>query len=115
MIAYNRIFRNFRTWKNYYGGLAQDIWIYNFNSKNIDKVTDWKGTDSYPMWYKNTIYFASDKGPENRMNIWAYDTQTKIFKQLTNFKDYDVDWPSLGNNGIVFQCGGFLYVIDLPG
>ena len=115
MIAYNRIFRNFRTWKNYYGGLAQDIWIYNFKSKNIDKVTDWKGTDSYPMWYKNTIYFASDRGPENRMNIWAYDMLTKIFKQLTNFKDYDVDWPSLGNNGIVFQCGGSLYVIDLPG
>ncbi len=113
-IAYNRIFRNFRTWKKYYGGLAQDIWIYDFNSKKIDRITDWKGTDSYPMWYKNTIYFASDRGPENRMNIWAYDIQTKNFRQITNFKDYDVDWPSLGNNGIVFQNGGSLYVIDLP-
>ena len=113
-IAYNRIFRNFRTWKKYYGGLAQDIWVYDFNSKKIDRITDWKGTDSYPMWYNNTIYFASDRGPENRMNIWAYDIQTKNFRQITNFKDYDVDWPSLGNNGIVFQNGGSLYVLDLP-
>ena len=113
-IAYNRIFRNFRTWKKYYGGLAQDIWIYDFNTKKIERVTDWKGTDSYPMWYGNTIYFASDRGPANRMNIWAYDLQTKSFRQITKFTDYDVDWPSLGNNGIVFQCGGSLYVIDLP-
>ncbi len=113
-IAYNRIFRNFRTWKNYYGGLAQDIWVYDFNTKKIDRITDWKGTDTYPMWYNNTIYFASDRGPENRMNIWAYEMQTKKFRQITNFKDYDVDWPSLGNNGIVFQCGGSMYVIDLP-
>ena len=113
-IAYNRIFRNFRTWKNYYGGLAQDIWIYDFNTKKIERVTDWKGTDSYPMWFGNMIYFASDRGPENRLNIWSYNIQTKKFKQITNFKDYDVDWPSLGDNGIVFQCGGSLNVLDLP-
>ncbi len=113
-IAYNRIFRNFRTWKDYYGGLAQDIWIYNFWTGKIERVTKWKGTDTYPMWYKNTIYFASDRGPEKRLNIWAYDIKTKEFRQITHFKDYDVDWPSLGDNGIVFQDGGSLYVIDLP-
>jgi len=34
-IAYNRIFRNFRTWKRYQGGLAQDVWLYNFKEKEI--------------------------------------------------------------------------------
>lgn len=113
-IAYNRIFRNFRTWKHYYGGLAQDIWIYDFKTHQTERVTTWKGTDTYPMWYKNTIYFASDRGDAHRLNIWAYDTSTKAFRQITHFKDYDVDWPSLGNNGIVFQNGGSLYVLDLP-
>src|SRR6201999_1843606 len=32
-IAYTRIFRDFRTWKRYDGGLAQDIDIYDFQSK----------------------------------------------------------------------------------
>lgn len=113
-IVYNRIFRNFRTWKKYYGGLAQDIWVYDFNTKKIERITHWKGTDTYPMWYNNKIYFASDRGAEGRLNIWSYDIQTKGFKQITHFKNYDVDWPSLGNNGIVFQCGGSLYVLDLP-
>ena len=113
-IAYNRIFRNFRTWKRYTGGLAQDIWIYDLSSHAIERVTDWKGTDTFPMWSGNTIYFASDRGPAKRLNIWAYDLKTKAFRQVTHFTDYDVDWPSLGDSGIVFQCGGSLYVIDLP-
>jgi tricorn protease len=113
-IAYNRIFRNFRTWKKYCGGLAQDIWVYDFTSQKTERVTHWKGTDTYPMWYKNTIYFASDRGPEKRLNIWAYDITSKQFRQVTHFTKYDVDWPSLGNNGIVFQDGGSLYVLDLP-
>ena len=113
-IAYNRIFRNFRTWKRYKGGLAQNIWIYDLKSKKIEQVTHYKGTDTYPMWYKNTIYFASDRGENHRLNIWAYDLNTKKFRQITHFKKYDVDWPSLGNNGIVFQNGGSLYVLDLP-
>ena len=113
-IAYNRIFRNFRTWKRYYGGLAQDIWIYDLATHGIQRVTDWKGTDTHPMWYRGTIYFASDRGNEKRLNIWAYDLQAKQFRQVTQFKDYDVDWPSLGDTGIVFQCGGDLYALDLP-
>ena len=32
-IAFNRIFRDFRTWKRYEGGLAQDIDIYDFETR----------------------------------------------------------------------------------
>jgi tricorn protease len=113
-IAYNRIFRNFRTWKDYYGGLAQDVWIYDLGTHALERVTDWKGTDTFPMWYHDTLYFASDRGADKRLNIWAYDLGTKAFRQITHFEDYDVDWPSLGDTGIVFQCGGALYAIDLP-
>ena len=113
-VAYNRIFRNFRTWKGYYGGLAQDIWIYDFTTREAERVTSWKGTDTDPMWYGDTIYFASDRGAEARLNIWAYDLGSKSFRQLTHFEDYDVDWPSLGDTGMTFQDGGSLYVIDLP-
>ncbi len=113
-IAYNRIFRNFRTWKRYQGGLAQDVWIYDLGTRRVKRVTDWKGTDTDPMWYGDTIYFSSDRGPRFRKNLWAYDLKTEQFRQVTHFEDYDVDWPSLGNDGIVLQCGGALYVLDLP-
>jgi tricorn protease len=111
-IVYNRIFRNFRTWKRYTGGMAQDIWIYDFAANGIEKITDYPGTDTYPMWYEDTIYFGSDRGPEHRVNLYSYDLKTKKTRQLSQFKDYDVNWPSLGPDSIVFENGGFLYVFD---
>ncbi|MEJ0045956.1 MAG: hypothetical protein WDN04_07425 [Rhodospirillales bacterium] len=42
--CYNRIFSNFRTWKRYQGGLAQQVFTYDFDTKKLNQVTDWKGT-----------------------------------------------------------------------
>ena len=36
-LAYNRVFREFRTWKRYRGGMADDIWIYDFDTKKTDQ------------------------------------------------------------------------------
>lgn len=118
-IAYNRIFRDFRTWKRYDGGLAQDIDIYDFQTRQLKHVTDWVGTETSPMWFGQTIYFLADHDSNRRRNIWAYDTRTGEFRQVTHFTDYDIDFPSLGAGpegqaGIVFQQGGKLHVLDVP-
>jgi tricorn protease len=118
-IAFNRIFRDFRTWKRYDGGLAQDIDIYDFEARKLTHVTDWPGTETSPMWYGKTIYFLADHDSSRRRNIWAYDTSTAAFRQVTHFTDYDIDFPSLGGGaegeaGIVFQQGGTLHVLDVP-
>jgi tricorn protease len=118
-IAYTRVFRDFRTWKRYQGGLAQDIDIYDFVTQQLKHVTDWPGTETSPMWYGKTIYFLADHDASQRRNIWAYDLGTAAFHQVTHFSDYDIDFPSLGGGaegeaGIVFQQGGRLHVLDLP-
>jgi tricorn protease len=113
-VAYNRIFRNFRQWKRYTGGLAQDITIYDIKNNVVDAViphTDY--TDTFPMWHGNTIYFTSDRGPEHRLNLYSYDQTSKQVEQLTKFDEFDVMWPSLGPDAIIFENGGFLYTFDL--
>ena len=113
-IAYNRIFRNFRTWKRYTGGLAQDIYIYDLKSNLLEqKIPHTDYTDSFPMWHGNTVYFTSDRGSEHRLNLYSYDLGAKEVKQLTHFTDFDVMWPSLGDASIVFENGGYLYLFDL--
>jgi tricorn protease len=112
-IAYNRIFRNFRTWKRYTGGMAQDIAIYDLKNNTYERLTDYPGTDTYPMWQGDTIYFGSDRGPGKRMNLYSYNLKNRQVRQLTDFKDFDVNWPSLGPDAIVFENGGYLYVFDL--
>jgi tricorn protease len=112
-IAYNRIFRNFRTWKRYRGGMQQQISFYNFTNNHYEQINDPDGNDTFPMWCGDTIYFDSDRGPEHRMNLYAYDRKTKAMRQITHFTEFDVNWPSLGPDSIVFENGGALYVFDL--
>jgi tricorn protease len=40
---------------------------------------------------------------------------TKQTKQVTKFTEYDVKWPSLGPDAIVFENGGKLHLLDLAG
>ena len=112
-VAYNQIFRNFRQWKRYTGGLAQDITIYDLKNNTVDATiphTEW--TDSFPMWHGNTIYFSSDRGPEHHLNLYSYDLNSKQVEQITHFTEFDVMWPSLGPDGIVFENAGYLYTLD---
>ena len=113
-IAYNRIFRNFRTWKRYNGGLAQQVYTFDFNTKQLQQVTNWSGTNTSPMWYGRKIYFLSDQDANRRANIWVYDQDTKQTREVTHFTDYDIDFPALGGDAIAFQQGGKLYELDLP-
>lgn len=112
-IAFNRIFRNFRTWKRYRGGLQQQISFYDFKTNHYEQLSDPDGNDTSPMWHGDTVYFDSDRGPDHRMNLFAYSPTTKEIRQLTHFTGFDVNWPSLGPDSIVFENGGFLYVFDL--
>ena len=113
-IAYNRIFRNFRTWKRYNGGLAQQVFTYDFNTRELTQLTDWSGTNTSPMWYGNRIYYLSDQDANRRANIWVMDTDAKQTREVTHFTDYDIDFPALGGDAIAFQQGGKLYRLDLP-
>ena len=112
-IAFNRIPRNALP-KRYLGGQHQNIYTYDPSTRRLAQITDWKGTDTAPMWYGGTIYFLSDRGAGFRANIWAYDLASKSSRQITRFTDFDVDMPSLGGHAITFQQGGLLYAVDLP-
>lgn len=110
-IAYNRVFREYRTWKRYRGGQADDIWVYDFKSKILENITNNPAQDVIPMWYGNKIYFISDRS--ETMNLFVYDINSKQTTQVTNFTDYDVKFPSLGKKHIAFENGGYVYLLDL--
>jgi tricorn protease len=112
-MAYNRIFREFRTWKKYRGGMADDVWIYDFETRNIENITNNPAQDIIPMWHQSKIYFLSDRDENKRMNLFVYDLSTKETKKLTNFTDYDIKFPSLGPGAIVFENAGYVYRFDL--
>lgn len=113
-LAYTPSSTNRRTWKRYRGGWAQDIWLFDLQTKSAKKITDWEGTDTYPMWADGkTVFYLSDNGPEHRLNIWKYDIPSGKRRQVTKFTDYDIKNPSFGAGAIVFQQGAKLRLLDI--
>src|SRR5258708_37642260 len=110
-IAFLSTSQEFRTWKRYRGGWAPPIGIYDLKNNKYEELPKTNGMDLFPMWHGSTIYFMSDR--DKVMNLYSYDLGSKQTRKLTNYAEYDIKWPSLGPDAIVYENGGLLYSYDL--
>ncbi|MBN2416395.1 PD40 domain-containing protein [bacterium] len=109
-IAYNRVSRENRTWKRYKGGTAQEVYLYDLATDKEVNLTNFEGTDRFPMWGKDRIYFTSDR--DRVLNIYSVDPAGGTITQLTHHTEYDARFPSMGGDRIVYEFGGSLRVYD---
>lgn len=109
-LAYNRVFREFRTWKHYKGGMADDVWIYDPEAGTVEAITDSESQDIFPMWIGDEIYYCSDR--DFTMNIFCYNTKTRQTQKVTTYEDYDVRFPSTDGKIIVYEHAGYIYKLD---
>ena len=111
-MAYNRVFREFRTWKRYRGGQADEIWLHHFGTGETTRLTSDPAQDIFPMWHGDRIYFVSEREESHQANLYVMDLKTRKPRRLTDFTEFAVKFPSLGDTGIVFENGGYLYHLD---
>jgi tricorn protease len=107
--VYTPIDREFRAWKRYRGGRAQDVWVYDLSANSSVRLTDSRATDHQPMWVGDTVYFVSDR--DYTLNLYAIDPAGGEARRLTDFED-DILWPSAGPQRIVFEKAGGLWRFD---
>jgi tricorn protease len=112
-IAYNESSRELRTWKRYRGGWTSHIGIFDLEAVTYKELPKVDANEMFPMWHGDGIYFVSDR--DGIMNIFRYDLGTEETRKLTDFTEYDVKWPSLGPDAIIFENGGELHLLDLAG
>lgn len=104
--------RDFRTWKRYQGGWAQDLHIFNLDGSGSVNITDHPRTDRDPMWIGDTIYYVSDRS--DFLNIYSYDPETGETAQVTDYSGADVRWPSEDGEGrIVYELDGGLRILNV--
>ncbi len=113
-LAYTPKSRSGRTWKRYRGGMAPDIWLFNLKTEEAKKVAESEANDEYPMWHGKTLYFLSDRGKYQRNNIYKYNLDTEAVTQVTYFENFDVHYPSIGPNDLIFEAAGKLHLLSLP-
>jgi tricorn protease len=111
-VVYSPLFRDFRTWKRYQGGWAQDLFIFDLASKAVTPVAPSVRTERDPMWIGDAIYFVSDR--TGTLNLHRYDIATRAVEPLTSSTTWDVRWASSDNRSrIVYELDGELEVYDV--
>jgi tricorn protease len=113
--AYIPMSQDFRTWKRYRGGWAPDIWVFDLRDSSATRVAPNDADDTQPMWQGDRLYFLSDRGTEQRHNLFVWDRANGTTRQITHFRDFDITFPAIGPDDIVFQAGGRLYLLALAG
>jgi len=110
-IAYNMTSQEQRTWKRYRGGWKSPIAIFDLQKHTYEPFPTTEAMDMFPMWRGNAVYFISDR--DGVMNLYRCDLPGKKITKITNYTEYDVKWPSLGGDTIVYENGGLLYSYDV--
>jgi tricorn protease len=104
-VVYSPKMRDFRSWKRYQGGWAQDLWIYDLATAAIEPVAQTVRTERDPMWVGDSIYFVSDR--DGWLNLYRYDLASKAVAQITRSKEWDVRWASSDSQGqVVYELDG---------
>ena len=110
-IAYTPITSWDAEWRNYRGGQAMPIWILNLKTKSLVKTPQKDGERHVnPVWYNNNVYYISER--DYTANIWTYNIKTKQESQITFHKKFDVKNIDANKNGIVYEQGGFLHLLN---
>ena len=112
-LAYVPLYEAFRQWKNYRGGTASRIWLYDAKTHAVEQIPQPAGrcNDTDPMWVDGTVYFLSDRAGE--FNLFAYDTMGKTIEQLTRYEDFPVIAASSGGGRVIYEQAGYLHLLDL--
>jgi tricorn protease len=98
--------------KRYQGGTAQNIWRFSPREPDAVPLTaDFKGTSKNPMWWRERVYFLSDR--DGIMNLWSIKGDGSNARQHTRHRDFDVMGASLQNGRIVYQWGADIRIHDI--
>jgi tricorn protease len=110
-VLYSPLFRDFRSWKRYEGGWAQELYVFDLASNRVQPVAPSKRTERDPMWVGDEMYFVSDR--DDTLNLYSYDADNDRVAQHTHEKTWDVRWASSdGKRRIVYELDGELVVYD---
>jgi tricorn protease len=112
MLVFTRLaFQGSHT-RGYKGGTAQNLWKFaDGEAEAVPLTASYAGTSKAPLWWKDRIYFVSDR--DGTMNLWSMRPDGADLKQHTHHKGWDVASPSLSEGRIVYQLGADLYFYDI--
>jgi tricorn protease len=97
-------------WKRYRGGQTTPIYIVRLKDLQLEKVPRQNSNDSSPVWFKDKVYFLSDRN--GAVSLFSYDTKSKSVKQEVENKGLDFKTVSAGPDALVYEQFGGIFLFD---
>ncbi len=111
-MVYSPLFRDFRHWKRYEGGWAQNLYLFDLATSKHTPIAHSARTERDPMWVGDSIVFVSDR--DDRLNLYRANADTGAVEQLTHHDPFDVRWPATDHaSRVVYELSGALRIMDL--
>ncbi len=112
-IAYTPLPGAHLQWKNYRGGTASRIWLYDRGDHSVIQVPQPEGrcNDTNPMWEGDQVFFRSDRAGE--FNLFRFDPSNNKVTQVTQHQDFPVLSASSNDKTIVYEQAGWLHEYDI--
>jgi tricorn protease len=110
-LFFTRWFHQWSQTKRYKGGWAENLWSFDGKDEAVPLTADYTGTSTNPMFWKNRIYFLSDR--DGVMNVYSMDPEGHGVKQESHRHTFDVESASLNDGRIVYSSGADLWLLDL--
>jgi tricorn protease len=98
--------------KRYRGGWIENLWRFKQGDAAATRLEpNDKSTSRSPMWWKDRLYFLSDR--DGTLNLWSMKPDGSSARQHTKYKGMDVHTPSLSGGRIVYRQGADLWLHDI--
>ena len=110
-LFFTRLERQSSFTKRYQGGSAEILWKFEAGKEAVPLTADYPGASRNPMWWKNRVYFLSDR--DGTMNLWSMDEDGKHLEQHTKHQGFDIKSASLSQGRIVYQQAADLRLYDI--
>ena len=97
-------------WKRYKGGQTTPIYIVRLKDLGLEKVPRQNSNDSSPVWFKDKVYFLSDRN--GSVTLFSYEAKSKSVKQEVENKGLDFKSVSAGPDALVYEQFGGIFLFD---
>ncbi|MCQ8184441.1 S41 family peptidase [Parvularcula maris] len=110
--AYNALFGGSSGWQGYRGGTSPSIIILNPEEEEMETIDGERVNDIFPMWHGEDIVFLSDRGENERFNVYRYTSDGAITR-MTEEDEWDVIAVDIHGDTLIYEAGGRLKTLDL--
>jgi len=109
--AFVRFMRHNDAWFRYQGGMQNQVWIGDAKTKLFKQITDDKGTDEYPVWGGDNVYYVNEQ--DARFTVMGVPAAGGKSKKIAG--PYPFEVRHLGSDGqsLIYEKGRGLELVDL--